>query len=349
LGQLLTDAHIVSAEQLEQVLALQKTDGRRLGTLLVESGLVTETQLTQILSQQLSVPWVSLYHIDFSRELLNLVPREIAERYCLVPIYIRPVRGQGDTLYVAMDDPMNEEALRECAGSAGLPARPMIAAPSAILKAIRLYYGGSASPPARPSSKAPQAETSATVATGAVHGSNAATTARSYGDPRPTAITATSEAGDGLLASELAGDNGVKGDGASAAPLAAVASSSRGFRPPVEDDSPVLEVREVELPQNPRRKAQFNLTLLDGTTIRMPSVRKKRADVEEPPRDASGQPEVTAAELLAALRAAAHGADAAEVLGSNLRWEKMMAAVLSLLIRKHLILDRELMEELRKI
>jgi hypothetical protein len=128
-----------------------------------------------------------------------------------------------------------------------------------------------------------------------------------------------------------------------------VASSSRGFRPSVDDDSPVLEVREVELPKNPKRKVQFNLTLLDGTTIRMPTGRKKRSEVEEPARDASGEPEVTAAELLAALRAAAHGADAAEVLGTNLRWEKMMAAVLSLLIRKHLILDRELMEELRKI
>src|SRR5215510_13276324 len=148
LGQLLVDAHILSEAQLEQVLVLQKSDGRKLGTLLVEGGLVTETQLTQILSQQLSVPWVSLYHIDFSRELLNLVPREIAERYCLVPIYIRPVREQSDTLYVAMNDPMNEDALRECTTSAGLPARPMIAAPSAILKTIRLYYGGSASSPA---------------------------------------------------------------------------------------------------------------------------------------------------------------------------------------------------------
>src|SRR3954451_18391501 len=109
LSQLLVDAHIVSAEQLEQVLVLQKSDGRRLGTLLVESGLATETQITQILSQQLSVPWVSLYHIDFSRELLNLVSREVAERYCLVPIYVRPARSQGDTLYLAMEDPMNEE------------------------------------------------------------------------------------------------------------------------------------------------------------------------------------------------------------------------------------------------
>src|SRR6266550_6936919 len=186
LGQLLVDAHIVSAEQLEQVLALQKTDGRRLGTLLVESALVTETQLTQILSQQLSVPWVSLYHIDFSRELLNLVPRDIAEKYCLVPIYIRPVRGQGDTLYVAMEDPMNEDALRECANSAGLPARPMIAAPSAITKAIRLYYGGSASSP-RSVSKAPPAEPVAAASAGAPPTPTSATaTVRSRADLRVT-------------------------------------------------------------------------------------------------------------------------------------------------------------------
>ncbi len=95
LGEMLVEAQIVSRQQLEEVLNLQKTDGRRLGTLLVEMGLVTETQVTQILSQQLSVPWGSLYHIDFSRQLLDLVPREVAERHCLVPIFVRRVRGAG--------------------------------------------------------------------------------------------------------------------------------------------------------------------------------------------------------------------------------------------------------------
>jgi hypothetical protein len=32
-----------------------------------------------------------------------------------------------------------------------------------------------------------------------------------------------------------------------------------------------------------------------------------------------------------------------------LRWEKIVAAILTLLLRKHLILERELIEELRKI
>ncbi len=141
LGQLLVDARIITQEQLDSVLAFQQDDGRRLGTLLVERGLINETQLTQILSQQLSVPWVSLYHVDFSRRLLNLVPPDVAEKYCLVPIYVRHVRGQGDTLYVAMDDPTNDEALNDCASWSGLPTRAMIASPSDIRHAIQVYYG----------------------------------------------------------------------------------------------------------------------------------------------------------------------------------------------------------------
>lgn len=100
LGELLVQAQIITEEQLEQVLELQKSDSRRLGTLLVEQGLVTETQVTQILSQQLSVPWVSLYHTDFSRQLLNHVPQELAEELCLIPIFMRRVRGYGEVLYV---------------------------------------------------------------------------------------------------------------------------------------------------------------------------------------------------------------------------------------------------------
>src|SRR5271156_6272962 len=143
LGQLLVDARLISAAALDEVLAAQRSDGRRLGILLVERGLINETQLTQILSHQLSIPWVSLLHIEFSRQLLNLVPHDVAERYCLVPIYVRHVRKQGETLYVAMDDPTNDEGLKACGEHSGLPVRAMIAPPQDIRSAIRVYYGAS--------------------------------------------------------------------------------------------------------------------------------------------------------------------------------------------------------------
>ncbi|MCL2451071.1 MAG: hypothetical protein FWD17_19165, partial [Polyangiaceae bacterium] len=148
IGELLVDAGVLSQSQLEQALFAQRKDGRKLGHLLIELRLVSEIQLTQTLSRQLSVPWVSLYHVDFSRSLLNLVARETAEKYALVPIFLRPARNQGDTLYVAMDDPTNEAAIDEVARASSLTVKPMIACPSDIRAAIRVYYSGETSPPA---------------------------------------------------------------------------------------------------------------------------------------------------------------------------------------------------------
>ena len=61
-----------------------------------------------------------------------------------MPIFVRRVRKQGETLYVAMDDPTNEAAIEEVARAAALPVKPMIACPSDIRAAIRVYYLGEA-------------------------------------------------------------------------------------------------------------------------------------------------------------------------------------------------------------
>src|SRR5690606_1238306 len=103
------------------------------------------------------IPWVNLYHIDFSRELLEKVPADIAEEFRLIPVYVRHVRRQGDTLYVAMDDPLNLDALQKVADASGLPVKPMVAAPTDIENAIRVYYLGlpplEKKPPPRPKAK----------------------------------------------------------------------------------------------------------------------------------------------------------------------------------------------------
>lgn len=156
--------------------------------------------------------------------------------------------------------------------------------------------------------------------------------------------------------------------------------------PPIDDDSPVVEAHEIQLPPRSRRSVEategddamtpsqrsggpstrrrlVSLTLLDGTTLRLPA-RSSRppsssstpdtvvgvGDGEEelPPRE-GGEDSLTVRDLLAALRAVSHGADASEILGSNARWEAMFAALLSLLLKKHLISEWEFIEELKKI
>jgi hypothetical protein len=140
LGELLVETGLLSREALEEALEVQKTDGRRLGELLVHRGAISEAKVTQVLSQQLSVPWVSLSHIDFSRQLLNLVPAECADKYGLVPIYVRRAKNREQTLYLAMVDPTDPAPLEEVAKFSGLPVRAMIAPASDIRGAIRAYY-----------------------------------------------------------------------------------------------------------------------------------------------------------------------------------------------------------------
>lgn len=320
LGELLIEAQIITREQLDAVLLLQRQDPRRLGTLLVEAGHVTETQVTQILSQQLSVPWVSLYHIDFSRQLLDLVPEELAAKHCLVPIFVRRVRGQGNTLYVAMDDPSDDAAILSVQQYSGLPVRAMIAPPTDILAAITAYYGhGVGLTP----SMAPRAK-----------------------------VEKTTEVP--VASAELVAEVPF----VSVAPISSASiRPQRSLHPPeapavlepIPDSSPHVDIRQVSMPK-PKRgmtRRMVTLTLLDGSQVTLPARKPKLHHPSEPP--ISDTDRLTARDILQALRAKLHGQDASEVLGDHGKWEALFSAMLAVLLKKHLIADWEFIEELKRL
>ncbi len=58
---------------------------------------------------------------------------------------------------------------------------------------------------------------------------------------------------------------------------------------------------------------------------------------------------LTARDLVSALRAVAGGADASAILGDDVRWETMFAALLSLMLKKQIIADWEFVEELNRL
>jgi type IV pilus assembly protein PilB len=321
IGELLVEGGVLSQSQLEQALFAQRKDGRKLGQLLIELGLVSETQLTQTLSRQLSVPWVSLYHVDFSRSLLNLMTRELAERFCVVPILVRRVRKQGDTLYIAMDDPTNEAAIDEIARAVSLAVKPMIACPSDIRAAIRVYYLGEASPAPVPAAVVapPQPAGPRSIPTQAA--------------PKKVPSVRPGKTREALSAVEPPPSS------APAEPDGAAASADgRG------------KVEAITMPRRARPK-MLSLTLLDGTSISIPAPARKpsRPDPAEVGRPDEFSDQLTARDLISALRAVAHGAEAGEILGAEPKWEAMFSALLSILLRKGIIADWEFVEEFRKI
>ena len=114
----------------------------RLGKQLVALGYVSEVQLTQVLVATSSACRGCRSSASSSPRPARARAGEVADRHCVMPIYVRSVRDQGDTLYVAMDDPTDEEVLRKIADAASMPVRPMIASPTEIRRAIEQRYFG---------------------------------------------------------------------------------------------------------------------------------------------------------------------------------------------------------------
>ncbi len=139
-GELLKAAGLITNDQLLEALREHERTNVRLGEVLVNRGLVDEHQLTQILSNQLSVAWVSLPRVEFSDELLTLVPVDVAEQHTLIPVHFRVGPQKQKILYVAMDDPTNVVAMQHVSRITGMHVRPLIAPPSEIRKQIQARY-----------------------------------------------------------------------------------------------------------------------------------------------------------------------------------------------------------------
>lgn len=348
LGDMLVQAQMVGPEQIDEALALQReragTGGARLGELLVELGYVSEMQLAQVLSNQLSVPWVNLYHVDFSRELLNLISAESAEKYRCVPVYVRKVRKQGDTLFVATDDPTNESTLIAIAQQVGMPVKPMVASSSDVRNAIRVYYFGgreSAVPaPVVPKKRATSiAPPPAALSIPPVELDD--TDLEDEGAaPEVSIPKAPPTPAEGVAPVVRA----PAGAAASVAEKTAPESGASRESAAKEEPAPAAASAPAERPRRPRKQSKgrmITLTLLDGTTVSLPQPGASEGAAEQPEEG------LTTRDLIAALQARAEGKDVSTVL-PDARWEPLFAALLSLLLRKGLIADWEFVDEWRK-
>ena len=145
IGELLVNAGLLTREALAEALYEQESVGGRLGEILVRRGLISEQDLTQILSNRVSVAWVCLDYIEFTRELLSLLPAELAQELNLIPVFFRIEKTREKILYVAVDDPTSIAAMERVAKHTGMHVRPLVAPASEIRRAVRVHYFGEAS------------------------------------------------------------------------------------------------------------------------------------------------------------------------------------------------------------
>ncbi len=132
----LLSRQLVTQEQLDEALKLQRAQGGSLQKLLVERGLVNEADLLAAVSEGLGIPPITLSRMKLDPSLRGLIPREMALQYQAIP-----VSCIGKTLTIAMADPLNLLALDTISMLTGLTINPLLTSSGEIRDAIDLYYG----------------------------------------------------------------------------------------------------------------------------------------------------------------------------------------------------------------
>ena len=134
-GQLLIEAGVITALQLNEALTRQHEQGGRLFEVLISLGHLQKDVLHTFLSKQSGVPSIDLKNYEIPRDLISLVPREIAQQHVVLPI-----DKLGRLLTVGMACPLDTATISALEQSTGLKVKAMLCKFDDINVAIKNYY-----------------------------------------------------------------------------------------------------------------------------------------------------------------------------------------------------------------
>ncbi len=139
LGEILIERKLITAEDLERALELQKERGDKIGKTLVDMGMVAMRDVLAALAEQWDVPLVAIEGPPaVSPETEALSPRFLRQFRCL------PVSRDDHTVTLAMADPLDVETIAAVRQCTALKVQAVLAAEQEILDAIDKYYGETA-------------------------------------------------------------------------------------------------------------------------------------------------------------------------------------------------------------
>lgn len=135
LGEQLIQKGLLQPIQLEKAEKEAQKVGEPLRKILLKLGYVSEDVLMTHLADELNIPFISLSNFIIMPEVVKLVPEQLARKYTLIPIF-----RVGDSVSVAMADPLNIFATDELKLKTKLDIETCLAPEDEIKNAINQYY-----------------------------------------------------------------------------------------------------------------------------------------------------------------------------------------------------------------
>ena len=123
----LVEDGLLTTRQVEELLEQQKKEGTRLLKLILEKAYVSEQDMAVSMGRVLNTPPINLARVSIPGEIADLIPRELAHNYKVVP-----VSRLENKLFLAMADPLNVLAIDDVRRITKLEVATLIASEKAI-------------------------------------------------------------------------------------------------------------------------------------------------------------------------------------------------------------------------
>lgn len=136
LGEILVEMGCITPEKMTEVLKKQRDTNDRVGDILLEGKYIQPEELTRALADQYDMELVDLDGIDIDREVIEMVPPDLAREHHIVPIDF-----DEDVLVIAMSDTLDLNTMDSLRFVVNCEIEPVLATKAAINDALQKYYG----------------------------------------------------------------------------------------------------------------------------------------------------------------------------------------------------------------
>lgn len=134
-GEILVKERLITKDALLKAKEYQVNFGGNIIQYLIANQHLSEERLAQWLITNPKVPYVPVNGYGISKEVIDLIPYDIAQQYWLIP-----VEKIENVLIIAMVDPLNAKAIRAVEEMTGCTVQVYLGLFSEIETAIQYYY-----------------------------------------------------------------------------------------------------------------------------------------------------------------------------------------------------------------
>ena len=163
--QILLEKNLLTPAQADEAQKVSQQTNASLDKTIVQLGFAGEREVLQGRAGEMGIGFADVDRIQIDSSALNVVPERILKNHTVLP-----VKKDGQTLYLAMGNVSNVQAIDDVRIASGCRVIPVLAVPGALEDAIKKNFGGGQVTPETSAAPVP----ATTTAPGATRGDIAA-------------------------------------------------------------------------------------------------------------------------------------------------------------------------------